>query len=230
MNPIQFACPECNSISEGDQSLHGQFVECRKCHATIRVPLPEVDPRPKAARIIQSSNADGPAGPDSANPEVEIFRLSPVARAWPGQILLGVALIGLGVALAAQSAGATWPKWMPLVTLIPGIILLFAVWVRARSSSYRLTSQRLFVGRGWLAKHVNELELYRVKDVVLDQGVLQRLLGFGTITVLADDDSTPAIHLVGVARPVEAKETIRTQYRAARAREGVRATEFLRSP
>jgi hypothetical protein len=81
-----------------------------------------------------------------------------------------------------------------------------------------------------LAKHVNELELYRVKDVVVDQGVLQRLLGYGTITVLADDDTTPEMRLVRISRPTKVKEMIRTYYRAARQREGVHPTEFMQSP
>jgi membrane protein YdbS with pleckstrin-like domain len=104
------------------------------------------------------------------------------------------------------------------------------VWIRVKSCSYRLTTQRLFVRRGWLAKHVNELELYRVKDVVVDQGVLQRMLGYGTITVLADDDTTPRVDLVGVSRPTRVKEMLRTQYRAMRRREGVHPTEFMQSP
>jgi hypothetical protein len=81
-----------------------------------------------------------------------------------------------------------------------------------------------------LAKHVNELELYRVKDVVVDQGGLQRLLGYGTITVLADDVTTPQLELVKISRPTKVKEMIRTQYRAARQREGVHPTEFMQSP
>jgi membrane protein YdbS with pleckstrin-like domain len=77
---------------------------------------------------------------------------------------------------------------------------------------------------------VNELELYRVKDVVVDQGGLQRLLGYGTITVLTVDETTPEVDLVGVSRPTTVKEMIRTQYRAARQREGVHSTEFMKSP
>ena len=79
-------------------------------------------------------------------------------------------------------------------------------------------------------KLLPELELYRVKDVVVDQGGLQRLLGYGTITVLAADDTTPEVDLVGVSSPTQVKEMIRTQYRAARQREGVHPTEFMQSP
>ncbi len=74
-----------------------------------------------------------------------------------------------------------------------------------------LTTQRLFVRRGWLAKHVEELELYRVKDVAVDQGFLQRLLGYGTVTVLSDDESTPETDLIRISRPITVKEMIRTQ-------------------
>ena len=79
-----------------------------------------------------------------------------------------------------------WPRWVPLVPLALGVLLLLVVWMRMKTYNYRLTTQRLLVRRGWLAKHLNELELYRVKDVVVDQGLLQRVLGYGTVTVLSD--------------------------------------------
>jgi membrane protein YdbS with pleckstrin-like domain len=117
-----------------------------------------------------------------------------------------------------------------LVPLALGALLLLLIWIRVKSCMYRLTTQRLFVRRGWLAKHVNELELYRIKDVVVDQGALQRLLGYGTVTVLAADDTTPEVDLVRISRPTAVKEMIRTRYRAARQREGVHPTEFMQSP
>jgi membrane protein YdbS with pleckstrin-like domain len=168
--------------------------------------------------------------PDAGVQETDLFQLSPVVRASPGQILLGLMAIGLAIGLAIRARDFSWPTWVALVPLALGVVLLLIVWTRVKSCSYRLTTQRLFVRRGWLAKHVNELELYRVKDVVVDQGVLQRVLGYGTITVLADDDTTPQVALVGISSPTKIKEMIRTQYRAARQREGVRPTEFLQSP
>jgi uncharacterized membrane protein YdbT with pleckstrin-like domain len=128
---------------------------------------------------------------DGAKQETDIFKLTPVARAFPVQIFLGVFFIVLGVGLALRAQDFSWPRWVPLVPLGAGVLLLLLLWIRVKSFSYRTTDQRLFIRRGWLAKHVNELELYRVKDVVVDQNVLQRLLGYGTITVLAADDTTP---------------------------------------
>ena len=230
MNPIKFECPYCHEIIAGDASLCGQRVKCQKCQATILVPLVPAVPEPPTARLVQEPGAVAQTVPDSADQEADILKLSPVARAFPGQILLGVVCIGLGFGLAVQGHAHSWPPWVALIPLLPGVLLLLVVWIRMKSCSYRLTTQRLFVHRGWLAKHVNELELYRVKDVAVDQGLLQRLLNFGTVTVFADDDTTPEVGLVGISSPTKVKETIRTQYRAARQREGVHPTEFMRSP
>lgn len=230
MNPIQWECPHCREVGVGDESSYGQQVKCRKCQATILVPQAPGRTEPSTARLIQGPAVAACPVPGEGNQETEIFTLSPVARAFSGQILLGVILVGLGAGLALRAHDPSWPRWVALVPLASGVLLLLRVWIRVKSCRYRLTTQRLFVRRGWLAKHVNEMELYRVKDVVVDQGILQRLLGYGTITVLADDDSTPEVKLVRIARPTTVKEMIRTQYRAARRREGVHPTEFLQSP
>jgi membrane protein YdbS with pleckstrin-like domain len=230
MNPIQFECPHCREIITGDDSLYGQRVKCPKCQTTILVPSAPVIAEPQTARLIQVPTPGAPAGPATPAEETEVFKLSPVARSFPGHILLGLLSIALAVGVAFWAQNLSWPRWIPLVPLALGLLILLLVSVRAKSSSYRLTTQRLFVRRGWLSKHVNELELYRVKDVKVDQGGLQRLLGYGTVTVLSADDTTPETDLVGVAKPVTVKETIRTQYRAARQREGVHPTEFIKSP
>ena len=229
MNRIRFECPHCHEIIAGDESLYGQRVRCRKCQAAILVPQAPASTGPQTARLIQ-----GPAAAslvlDDANQETDVFRLSPVARAFPGQILLAVIFMGLGIALAIRAQDFPWPRWAALLPFALGVLLLMLVWIRVKSCSYRLTTQRLFIRRGWFAKHLDELELYRVKDVVVDQGVLQRVLGYGTVTVLADDDTTPEVDLVRISRPTQVKEMIRTQYRTARRREGVHPTEFMQSP
>jgi membrane protein YdbS with pleckstrin-like domain len=230
MNPIKFECPHCHEIIAGDESLYGQRVKCRKCQAEILVPPAPASTEPQTARLIQEPAARAPIVPVKADQETDIFKLSPVARAFPGQVLLGVLFIGLAIGLALWAQDFSWPRWVPLIPLALGVLLLLLLWIRVKSCSYRLTTQRLFVRRGWLAKHVNELELYRVKDVVVDQAGLQRLLGYGTITVLSADDTTPEVDLVGVSSPTKVKEMIRTQYRAARQREGVHPTEFMQSP
>ena len=214
----------------GDESSYGQRVTCRKCQATILIPAAPISTGPQTARLIPERTAAAPLVPEEVKQETDIFNLSPVARAFPGQILLGLIFIGMSIGLALRAHDFSWPRWVALVPLALGVLLLLLLWIRVKSCRYRLTTQRLFVRRGWLARHVDELELYRVKDVVVDQGILQRVLGYGTITVLSDDDTTPEVDLVRISNPIKVKELIRTQYRAARRREGVHPTELMQSP
>ena len=120
---------------------------------------------------------------------------------------------------------------MPLLFLffIPGVFCLLKAWYNIVSTQYRLTTERLFIRKGLIARQVEELELYRVKDLKLQQGILERIFRIGTITVLSTDDSTPVVVLSGIADTEPVKEAIRSQYRAARQREGVRGAEFIQS-
>jgi membrane protein YdbS with pleckstrin-like domain len=233
MNPIKYECPRCHEIVAGDESLCGQQVNCPKCQGPIQIPqAPSGAPLP-TARLVQESTAAAPGVPDEPGAETDIFILSPVARAFIGHLFLAAALVGQGLFFAVSARRYAWPAWAAwagLIAVALGLLLFLWVWIRIKSHRYRLTSQRLFVYRGWVARDTDELELYRVEDVRVEQGVLERLLGYGTITVVANDNTTPQVDLIGIARPMEVKEVIRTQYRAARKREGVHPTEFLQSP
>jgi phage FluMu protein Com len=82
MNPIQFECPHCDEIIAGDESLYGQRVKCPKCQATILVPSAPVYAESETARLIPQPAASGPVVVDGAKQETDIFKLTPVARAY----------------------------------------------------------------------------------------------------------------------------------------------------
>ena len=145
--------------------------------------------------------------PPTPAEETPIFELKPAARAYLGLIIWGVVLF----------------------VFVIVIFLLLRVWYLVASTRYRLTTQRLFVQTGLVAKKLEEVELFRVKDVTVSQGFLQRLLGVGTIVVLSSDDTTPQLALAGIAQPVVVKEQIRNAFRAARQREGLRMGEYIPS-
>ncbi len=152
-----------------------------------------------------NENATTPPTPAEEQP---VFELKPAVRAFLGLMIWGVLLA-------------------PVFGL--GLLLLLRVWYRVASTRYRLTTQRLFVQTGLIAKNLEEVELFRVKDVTLTQGMLQRMLGVGTVVVLSTDDTAPRLELHGILGPMEVKEQIRTAFRASRQREGMRMAEFIPS-
>ena len=144
--------------------------------------------------------------PPSPQDEVTLFETGPAVASYAGSIALG--------ALLLPAFGA-------------GLIVWLVAFISWKSARYKLTNQRLFARKGWISRQVQELELYRVKDVGFEQRTIERMLGVGTVTVIADDSTTPVVTMPGLAAPETIKEAVRTAYREARRREGVRAAERL---
>src|SRR3954453_17976949 len=83
--------------------------------------------------------------------------------------------MGLAVAIGAVIAG---------LTLLIGFL-------RRVGTKYLLTTQRLRISRGIVRKNVQETRLDRVQNVNYSQGVLDRMLGVGTVDfdTAGSDDS-----------------------------------------
>jgi uncharacterized membrane protein YdbT with pleckstrin-like domain len=111
--------------------------------------------------------------------------------------------------------------------LAVALVLYLTVLYKKYSVLYRLSTQRLFLIRGLVSRKIEELELFRVRDIQVVQSFWQRILGFGRMTVFSTDVSAPKFELLGVARPLQVKDAIRVHFRTARLRERVRPTEFI---
>ena len=74
---------------------------------------------------------------------------------------------------------------------------------------YKLTNQRLIVTKGIFTKVTEELELFRVKDLVVKRNIIERLFNFGDITVLSNDESKPKILLINIFNSEEIKDLLR---------------------
>ena len=73
---------------------------------------------------------------------------------------------------------------------------------------YALSEDRLFLRRGFLNVHQDEIVLYRVRDLRVSQTLWQRIFGVGTVTVISTDKSIPELVLKNIRQPNEVKELI----------------------
>lgn len=105
--------------------------------------------------------------------------------------------------------------------LIP-IFLLLARYVRVSSHHYVLTSQRLHEQSGVFVRKSEVLELYRVKDISVDQPLVQRLAGCGRVILHSSDMSTPVITLEAVPDPLAVADLLRDCVERCRVSKGVR--------
>jgi hypothetical protein len=200
-------------------------IKCKHCGEMLESSPVRSKPAAQAGRSFSASRA--PAAED-ADDEQTIFTLKPATRAYLGVMIAAGfgSLVGIIVLLMIDLNAFASIVIPPL--LIGGITAL-VIWTETHSTEYKLTTQRFFLKKGIIAKKLDELELFRVKDVSVTQGILQRMLGFGSISILSTDDSTPVIFMRNIANPSDIKEIFRKAYRSARKREGIRATEFIPS-
>jgi uncharacterized membrane protein YdbT with pleckstrin-like domain len=93
---------------------------------------------------------------------------------------------------------------------------LLATFAGRRAVRYRLTPQRLEVERGILGRRYESIDLWRVRDVVLEQTLVERMRGVGRITVLSTDQVEPELLVGPVAAAKPLYDRLRDAVAAAR--------------
>jgi uncharacterized membrane protein YdbT with pleckstrin-like domain len=90
-----------------------------------------------------------------------------------------------------------------LAILTLGISAL-VMWIRARGMHYKITTQRVVIEHGMFSKRMEQIDLYRIVDYVVERPFAQRLMGTGNIVLEAMDKTTPEIRIDGVKTDVVA--------------------------
>jgi uncharacterized membrane protein YdbT with pleckstrin-like domain len=111
--------------------------------------------------------------------ERELYEGRPSWRA-----LMSFYAIGIGVAaLVLVVVGLLADSWGTAVVIAAVIAALTLVvgYLRRIGTKYLITTQRLRISRGLVRKNVQETRLERVQNVNYQQGVLDRVLGVGSV-------------------------------------------------
>jgi uncharacterized membrane protein YdbT with pleckstrin-like domain len=111
--------------------------------------------------------------------ERELYAGRPSWRALMSFYAGGVGVAVLVVVILGVVAGS-WGVAIVIAAVVAGLTLVIG-YLRRISTKYLITNQRLRISRGVLRKKVQETRLERVQNVNYEQGVLDRLLGVGTV-------------------------------------------------
>jgi uncharacterized membrane protein YdbT with pleckstrin-like domain len=126
------------------------------------------------------------------------------------------------VLAAAAVAGIPFTAGLSAIGLVLPMAIAAIVWWTNRATSYVLTSQRLRIRRGVLNRRLDEIELFRVKDYVMEQPLLLRMLGLGNITLVTSDVTTPTLLIPAIPEVEDVREKLRTAVQKERDRKRVR--------
>lgn len=140
---------------------------------------------------------------------------------------LGTLLLGLaGIVLAAMNLPnlGLWPLALVAISLV----IVAVKWFSNLAATYEMTSERLIIRRGIIFKSIDEVELYRVKDIRIDFSLLNQLGGIGRITITSSDETTKYLDLVmpDVKHARERREQLRRLVDTARQRRRVREIDM----
>lgn len=122
---------------------------------------------------------------------------------------------------ALPSLGA----WLlAVVTLGLAALVLF---IRSRGVHYRITTQRVIVERGLFGKRMDQIDLYRINDYVVERPFMQRIVGTGNLTLETMDKTSRELAMPGLPTDVVALyETLRKATEDEKRRRGVRLVDY----
>lgn len=138
---------------------------------------------------------------------------------WVLMVAITVAAL-VGVALFADGNQTVWYiAGGVLLLLWLGVVGIYLV--RRIGQHYELTTQRFIHQSGILVRRTDRLEVIDIEDVSYTQGIVQRMLGVGTVQISGRDQSHPVLTLIGIDKVPEVASLIDDVRRAERRKRSI---------
>ncbi len=119
--------------------------------------------------------------------------------------------------------------YYPLLLSGVALAILTVKAVQNLAAKYEVTEERLIIRRGIIFKSVDEIELYRIKDVRINFSLLNQMAGIGNITISSSDETTREGDLVipEIQTAQDRREHLRRLVDTARQKRRVREIDMV---
>lgn len=109
-------------------------------------------------------------------------RTHPKALMWPVVLLI---LVVAGVITAAMLAPPNSIVGLVALVLAAPVVFIWVVipFLRWMTSTYTVTNRRLITRHGIITRTGRDIPLFRINDVAYEKGLLDRILGCGTLVI-----------------------------------------------
>lgn len=122
-----------------------------------------------------------------------------------GKAMFGTWLSNALISIAVLIVSFIFPILGPMTWLI-GLGFILILWLvtgsiflyRRLSIRYEVSTQRLIHQRGILMRVTDRIELIDIDDISFSQGLVQRMLGVGHITITSSDKTHPVLVMLGI--------------------------------
>ncbi len=118
---------------------------------------------------------------------------------------------------------------LALCLVLVGFVIILMKWIQNLATTYEGTEDRLILRKGIFVKSIDEIELYRIKDIRIDFTLINQWAGIGTISVLSSDETTRAAPLVipDIENAQARREELRRLVDIARQKRRVREVDMV---
>lgn len=204
---MKIQCPQCRMILEADVREIGRKAQCPGCGTEFELENPALAPCPDCFELISKRAATCPkcgaplkavpavavaADSRSAHPPVDISQEKELAHWHPAAM------------------NFFWGILLGIITLpiVIGIFILIAILIAIYCTHYKVTTYRIIIQTGFLSKSQNEIWIRDMRAANLEQGIWQRIVGIGNISIGTAATAGTEIRMYGVKKPKEAVELI----------------------
>ena len=139
-------------------------------------------------------------------------------------------LVGAGSTFYFLAQGVLHGKaWVGPLVLVVGLGILAWKWFGNLATTYEVTPDRLILHKGIVNKSIDEIELYRVKDVRIDFTIINQIADIGTIGIASSDETTRNGDLIirDVEKAQARREELRRLVDIARQKRRVREVDMV---
>jgi uncharacterized membrane protein YdbT with pleckstrin-like domain len=84
-----------------------------------------------------------------------------------------------------------------LIPLATGLLLAAFAWLKRYGTEIAVTNHRVIYKTGLIRRHTTEINMDKIERVDVDQGILGRVFGYGTVTIRGTGEAVEPISNIG---------------------------------